>query len=102
MEQKVAVSKIDVFSLGKVVGLIYALFGILIGAIITIFSLLGALALQGLGFSGVMSLFFGVGSVIVIPIFYGIIGFIIGALAAFFYNITAGWIGGIELEVDVK
>ncbi|MDW7731179.1 MAG: hypothetical protein SCH66_01980 [Methanolobus sp.] len=101
VEKMTVVKRIDVFSLGKVVGLIYAIFGVIIGAIITIFSLLGAVAMQGLGFSGAMSLFFGIGSVIVIPIFYGIMGFIVGALAAWFYNIIAGWVGGIEIEVDV-
>lgn len=102
MEQKVSVSKIEVFSLGKVVGAIYALFGLIIGAFITLLSIMGSLAAQSFGASGVVSMMFGIGSIILIPIFYGIMGFIIGVLAAFFYNIIAGWIGGIELEVDVK
>ena len=34
------------------------------------------------------------------PFFYGAIGFGTGALAAFLYNIVAGWIGGIEMNFE--
>jgi len=100
-ERMAIVNSIGVVSLGKVVGLIYALFGLIIGAFVTLFSLLGAVAAQGMGFSGAMSIFFGIGSIILVPIFYGIMGFVIGVLVAWFYNIIAGWIGGIEVEVRV-
>ncbi len=49
-----------------------------------------------------MSIFFGIGSIILVPIFYGIMGFVIGVLVAWFYNLIAGWIGGIEVEVKVE
>jgi hypothetical protein len=31
---------------------------------------------------------------------YGLIGFIAGALSALIYNIFAGMVGGIEMEVE--
>jgi hypothetical protein len=37
---------------------------------------------------------------ILAPVLYGIVGFIIGALAALVYNLVAGWIGGIEIELE--
>lgn len=95
------VNNIGVVSLGKIVGLIYALFGLIIGALITLFSILGAVAAQSFGFSGAMSIFFGIGSIIFLPIFYGIMGFVVGILVAWFYNIIAGWVGGLELKVKV-
>lgn len=34
------------------------------------------------------------------PIFYGILGFIMGAIGAALYNLFAKWIGGIEVQVQ--
>ena len=38
--------------------------------------------------------------IIVMPIFYGLIGFIFGALGAWLYNLMAKWIGGVKLEFE--
>jgi hypothetical protein len=35
------------------------------------------------------------------PIAYGLMGFIMGALGALIYNLIAGWVGGIEMELDI-
>lgn len=40
--------------------------------------------------------------ILVAPIIYAIIGFIIGILTAWIYNIFASWVGGIELEFEKK
>ncbi|MGH7784156.1 MAG: hypothetical protein ACREO5_09995, partial [Candidatus Binatia bacterium] len=42
----------------------------------------------------------GIVAMIGIPIMYGIIGFIGGAIGAAVYNIFAGFVGGIEIEVE--
>ncbi len=39
---------------------------------------------------------------IIMPVFGVIIGFIMGAVYAFFYNVFAGWVGGINLEFQEK
>ena len=44
--------------------------------------------------------FFGVGSIILFPIAYGIMGFIGGLITAVLYNILAGFVGGIEMELQ--
>jgi hypothetical protein len=41
---------------------------------------------------------FGMG--ILMPVIYGVMGFIIGVIGAVIYNVVARWIGGIELEVE--
>ena len=33
-------------------------------------------------------------------VFYGVLGFIFGALGAFLYNLIARWLGGIEMQVQ--
>jgi hypothetical protein len=35
-----------------------------------------------------------------IPIIYGVMGFVFGIITAAIYNVIAGWIGGIEVEVE--
>ncbi len=42
----------------------------------------------------------GVLVIIILPIYFGIIGFIFGAIGAFLYNLIAGKVGGVELEFD--
>jgi hypothetical protein len=44
--------------------------------------------------------FFGVGAIVILPIVYGVMGAIFAAIGAFIYNIVAGWVGGIEIEVQ--
>ena len=41
---------------------------------------------------------FGMG--ILMPVIYGVMGFIGGIIGAAVYNLVASWIGGIELEVE--
>jgi hypothetical protein len=49
---------------------------------------------QGLG---VMTLFFSY--LCGIPL-YAVIGGLVGALYAFVYNLTAGWVGGVQVQID--
>jgi hypothetical protein len=37
---------------------------------------------------------------ILLPILYGITGFISGAIAAIIYNILPGWLGSVEVELE--
>jgi hypothetical protein len=41
---------------------------------------------------------FGMG--LFMPVIYGVMGFIFGVIGAAIYNLVAGWIGGIEVEVE--
>nr|WP_304364520.1 hypothetical protein [Methanosarcina sp. KYL-1] len=92
------ITKIGVLSLGKTFGAIYAIMGFIFGAIMTLMSLgMGSL----MGNEGALAgLLFGVGAIITVPIFYGILGFIGGIITALIYNVAAGFIGGLEIEVE--
>jgi hypothetical protein len=35
------------------------------------------------------------------PIMYGLMGFVTGAISALIYNLIAGWVGGIEMELEI-
>jgi predicted porin len=43
---------------------------------------------------------FGVGAIVVLPIIYGIMGLIGGAIAAALYNLFSGMVGGVELDLQ--
>lgn len=40
------------------------------------------------------------GIALLIPIFYGIAGLIVTAIGCAIYNVVAGWVGGIEMDLD--
>ncbi len=100
------VKRIGPLSAGKVTGALYALIGLVFGVIFALISLLGiaigSLASNSSGSS--TALFGGVGvaiaSVIFLPVLYGVLGFISGLVSAFLYNVVAGLIGGIEVDIE--
>jgi len=95
------IKRIDVFSAGKIMGIIAAAIGLLAGIMLLLFgSLLGSLAAAGGADGGGFMAFGGIMGVIVLPIMYGIFGFIGGVIQAFVYNLAAGWVGGIRIETE--
>ena len=92
---------IGVLSCGKVMGITYALLGLIVGLFMAMFSLAGVAANGPQGGNGPLPFMaFGVAAVIIFPILYGIGGFIGGIIAAAIYNLVAGMAGGLELEFE--
>jgi len=78
------------------VGLVtYAILGLIVGAIIACFSLVKGAGTGGRPFGFI----FGFGAIIFFPIIYGISGAICGGIGAAIYNLVAGWIGGLEMDI---
>lgn len=94
------IKSVDPLAAGKLLGVLYALLGLVIGGIMALVSVVGAVAGGG-GDAAVGGLVAGLGSLIVIPLLYGLGGFIGGIISAFLYNVVAGMIGGMILEVEV-
>jgi hypothetical protein len=90
------IKSINPLSAGKMLGLTYACLGLLIGGIISLIALAGAGGNRG----GPEAVFLGVGAVIMVPLFYGVLGFIAGLIGALIYNLIAAAVGGIEIEVE--
>jgi hypothetical protein len=42
----------------------------------------------------------GAGAIIFLPIMYGVFGGIFAAIGAFVYNLVAGWVGGLEVDIS--
>ena len=92
--------RVGVVSCAKITGTLYGILGILIGSVFALFWTLG-LAL-GRSSSGQVpfAAMFGVGAIVVAPILYGVLGFIGGLISAGLYNWLAGFVGGIEVELQ--
>ena len=97
---KITIKKYDIMSVAKISGAIGAVIGFIIGLFIALFAGLAS-AFAGVFGAGEGALglgAFGVLAIIIAPIVYGIMLFIMGAVGAFIYNIVAGKIGGITFE----
>jgi hypothetical protein len=93
--------RIGILSCGKVMGAVYALMGLILGAFVTVFATLATAVGQQAGApQGAMAPLFGIGAIIIAPIFYGVMGFIFGIISAAFYNLVAQSIGGLELDFE--
>ena len=94
--------RIAPLQLGLMLGVTYALISIIIIPFFLLFTIGAGAAARAAGHNsaGVAGVFgFGAAFVVVLPILYGVIGFIGGVIGAFVYNLVAKWIGGIEVEV---
>jgi len=93
------IKSVKVLSVAKIMGAVYAAIGLLFLPFILLMSLAGSLVprQEGQGTLGlIFSLFFGLFA----PVTYGVMGFILGAMSAFLYNLFAKWVGGIEVQVQ--
>lgn len=88
--------RIGVLSVGKMMACIYALLGLIVGAFMSLFSLAG-LALEGPERAG-PAIFATIGAIVFLPVMYGAMGFLGGALMAALYNLFASFAGGIQME----
>jgi hypothetical protein len=89
------------FKVGLVV---YAFLGLLLGICMAFFSMVaGSLtSMAGADAPTAKMLGFGMGfgAIIIFPIMYGIVGGVGAALGALIYNLVAGWVGGLEVEIS--
>ncbi len=101
--------KIGVMSLAKMMAVLYAAIGFIVGIFFALFaSLFMALSVMPVGGSAaggnalMPGAFAGLGvlAIILFPVGYAIMGFIGGAITAWLYNVIAGHVGGISIELE--
>ncbi len=94
--------RIGPLSPAKITGILYAVLGLFMGFIISAVALFGALLGSALSNSSepFVGLIFGAGAIIVMPILYGVMGFISGIITAGIYNFVVRFTGGLELEFE--
>ena len=98
------VRRIKPMSLGKMLAVLYAVMGLIAGVLIALVSAVGSSMASGASMpdSGpnpfAMMAGMGIAAIVVIPLMYGIFGFIGGLIMAGLYNLFAGMVGGVEIE----
>jgi hypothetical protein len=93
------VKAVGVLSVAKIMGLIYGCMGLIFAPFFLLIGVMGsALGKQNSPLAGI----FGVGFAILMPLLYGAMGFVMGAIGALLYNLFARWVGGFELEIEVR
>ena len=95
------INRVGPLSVAKLAGMLYAILGLIFGAIISLIALAGGMAANadepGAAAAGAI---FGAGAVIVLPILYGCLGFVMTLLTAALYNMTARIVGGVQIDVS--
>ncbi len=89
------IRKFDPTSVAKIMAVLYGLMGLIFVPIILV---VGAIAppeaKSAFGFG------MGAGLAILFPVIYACIGFVFTYIGAALYNVVAGWVGGIEVEIE--
>ena len=95
------VRRVGPLSCAKIAGTMYAIIGLLIGLVVSMASMvIGTSAGDEMPNMAMFGALFGIGAVVLMPIFYGALGFVTALISAFIYNALAGFVGGVEIEVD--
>lgn len=95
--------RIGVWSAARISGALYGGFGLVFGAIVALVAVVPGGFAQAAGENAppaFLGALFGVGAVIFMPIMYGILGVVGGALTAWLYNTFARLVGGLEVELQ--
>jgi len=91
------VKSVGVMSVAKIMGLIYGCMGLIFAPFFLLVGLLGSLVGQQKSpFAGI----FGITFAILMPVIYGVMGFISGAIGSLLYNLFASWVGGFEFDME--
>ena len=89
--------RVGVLSSAKISCALYGIMGLIF---VPIFLIIGAAGLlTGQKEQAAVGAMTGLFLAIMMPLLYAGMGFVIGALSAVIYNLVAGWIGGIEIEL---
>lgn len=83
------IRRFDPMQAAKVMGVLYAILGLIF---LPFFAVISYFSPQGSAY--------GLGLAIAFPVIYGVLGAIFMMIAAVLYNTVAGWVGGIEVELE--
>jgi len=94
--KKMELKKIGVVSAGKVMALLYIAFGLLYWLMMA--PILALVSLSGDAAATVFAWLFGLAGLILMPLIFGVMGFVLGVFFAWVYNIIANKFGGLEMH----
>ena len=91
------IRRVGPLSCAKVAGLLYLIVGLVIGACVSLFAMAGCSRVAA---DGLFPMFMGAGAIVILPIFYGVFGFIGTLIMASLFNLVVGITGGIEVDAS--
>lgn len=94
------VRRVGPLPLAKVMGALYVLIGLVFGALVSVISMVGGAFVPRDEASGMAGVLFGAAAIVVLPIFYGVLGFVTSLIGAALYNLVASAVGGVEIDVQ--
>lgn len=89
------IKKLGPLSVGLVFGAIYLIIGLIVG-VGSFFVLLVAPEQIGFGMAALILILM----LILVPLLYGVLGFVVGIIMAALYNLVASRVGGIRVETE--
>jgi len=93
------IKSVGVLSVARIMGMIYGCMGLIFAPFFLLIGLMGsAMGQRNSPLAGI----FGVGFAVLMPVLYGAMGFVAGAIGGLLYNLFAKWVGGFELEMDLR
>lgn len=93
------IRRVGPLSCAKVAGALYAVLGFIAGIFVSLAAMAGAFASNQDG-AGALGIVFGVGAVVLLPILYGCLGFVMTLIMTALYNALAGALGGVEVDIQ--
>jgi hypothetical protein len=91
---------VGVLSIAKITALFGLVFGLVYGFLIALFAAAFVSLIPGLSGLGVAAAGgIGIVLVIIMAVIMAIGGFICGGVIAFLYNVFAGWVGGVQIDL---
>jgi len=95
------IKRVGPLSVAKIAFVLYAGIGLLIGVVVALISVAGMGAhLTESGAPAFLGPLLGVGAVVFLPIFYGVLGLVIALIMSALFNAAAKLTGGVEIEVQ--
>jgi hypothetical protein len=94
------IKRFEPLSVMKIVAICYAMLGFVEGAVLSVvFASIPLAAKNGANMPRFLGPLFGVLSIVLFPILFAVMGAIGGGLGAVIYNVSAKYVGGIQVEV---
>jgi hypothetical protein len=99
------IKRVAPLSCAKIAAALYAVLGLFIGVIFSFFSLAGgfasaAFAADPSGRTGFPFAGLGALAIVIFPILYATIGFVSALVGSWLYNLAAGVVGGIKIDLE--
>ena len=93
------ITRVGPLSFARISGFLYAIIGLIIGGVFSLGAMVGGFASDDPEIASFGPII-GAAAVIIFPILYGVLGFVVSLLFAWVYNAVAGIVGGVEVDIQ--